>query len=234
MDFKTVKVVKLSDKVAQEIIRMVENGELKPGDKLPTETVLAVKLGVSRGILREALTVLQYKGYVSRKSKDGTYIRELADSNLLNGSLLNAFKKASYKDLLEMREALEQKVVQLAIKNASDEEIKEIEDFLDDVDLSSENNSLLDYDFHFRLASLSKNIILVNFIDIYYDLIRELGESSFKNKKRKIEVIAEHKNIVLKIKARDDEAAKKAILKHLSMVEKSIDTITINKTINIE
>src|SRR5690348_8204436 len=95
MDFEAVKSVKLSDKVAQRIIGMVENGELKPGDKLPTETVLAEKLGVSRGILREALTVLQYQGYISRKPKDGTYIRELKDNTLLNGSILDAFKKAT-------------------------------------------------------------------------------------------------------------------------------------------
>lgn len=233
MKFKNIKSIRLSDKVAEEIIMMIENGQLKPGDKLPTETVLAEKMGISRGILREALTILQYKGYISRKPKDGTYIRELSDSNFINNSLLKSFKKATYKDLIQMREALEQKVVELAVKSASDEEIEKMEEFLENVNLSDDNNPVLDYNFHLKLAELSKNILLINFIDIYYDLIRELGESSFKNKKRRIEVIEEHKYIIHKIKSRDEDAAKDAIMKHLSMVEKSIDCIDINKTIDL-
>lgn len=233
MKFKNIKSIRLSDKVAEEIIMMIENGQLKPGDKLPTETVLAEKMGISRGILREALTILQYKGYISRKPKDGTYIRELSESNFINNSLLKSFKRATYKDLIQMREALEQKVVELAVKSASDKEIEEMEKFLTNVNLSDDKNPLLDYNFHLKLAELSKNILLINFIGIYYDLIRELGESSFKNKKRRIEVIEEHKYIIQKIKSRDEDAAKEAIMKHLSNVEKSIDCIDINKTIEI-
>ena len=235
MDFKTVKSVNLSDQVAQDIIMMVENGELKPGDKLPTETVLAEKLGISRGILREALMILQYKGYISRKPKDGTYIRELPESNSINDSLINSFKQATYKDLIEMREALEQKIVELAVKNATDRDIEEVEAFLESIDSNGEKNSMSDHDFHLRLAQLSKNILLTNFIDIYYDLICELGESSFKNnEKRKAEVLEEHKKIISAIKARNVEEAKKEILRHLNMVKKSLDSITMNKSIDLK
>lgn len=235
MDFKTVKSVNLSDQVAQDIIMMVENGELKPGDKLPTETVLAEKLGISRGILREALMILQYKGYISRKPKDGTYIRELPETNSINDSLINSFKQATYKDLIEMREALEQKIVELAVKNATDKDIEEVEEFLESIDSNGEKNSMSDHDFHLRLAQLSKNILLTNFIDIYYDLICELGESSFKNnEKRKAEVLEEHKKIISAIKARNVEEAKKEILRHLNMVKKSLDSITMNKSIDLK
>ncbi|GAA0720777.1 FadR/GntR family transcriptional regulator [Clostridium malenominatum] len=231
MQFKAIKPVKLYDQVAQDIIAMIEKGELKPGDKLPTEMVLASKLGISRGMLREALTILQYKGYISRKPKDGTYIRELSEINSINDSLINSFKKASYRELLEMREALEQKIVELAIKNSSDEEIQQL---LDSLNTSDEKESLLDYDFHLRLAELSKNILLINFIDIYYDLIRELGENSSKNKNRKIKVLEEHKRIVLAILLRNEEMAKEEILNHLNMVRKSIDSITMNKNIDLK
>lgn len=232
MEFNAVKSVKLSEKVAEQIIDMIEKGELKPGDKLPTETILAEKLGISRGILREALTVLQYKGYISRKPKDGTYIRELPESSFLNDSIVNAYKKATYNDLLEMRQALEQKIVELAVNNAGDDDIDEIEHLLENGD--QQKSSLLDYDFHLRLAQLSKNILLINFIEVYYDLICELGESSSKNEKRKSEVIKEHKKIIMAIKSRDVEEAKKAIVNHLNMVKKSIDSISIKKNIDIK
>lgn len=231
MQFKSMKSENLSGRVAQEITHMIETGQLKPGDKLPTETVFAEQLGVSRGILREALTILQYRGYISRKPKDGTYIRELADYNFINESILGSLKRASYRDLLEMRESLEQKIVELAIKRAKDDEIDDIEKYIESAESSVSINSMLDYNFHLKLAELSKNILLINFINLYYDLIHELGESSFKNEERRRQVLDEHKKIIKAIKKRDIEEAKQAIVYHLGMVERSIDTVKINKTI---
>lgn len=231
MEFKVFKTENLSGRVAQEITHLIEIGKLKPGDKLPTETLFAEQLGVSRGILREALTILQYRGYISRKPKDGTYIRELQDYNFINESIMGSLKRASYKDLIEMRESLEQKIVELAIKRAKDEEIEAIEKYLDDAGSINEYNSLLDYNFHLRIAELSKNILLINFINLYYDLIHELGESSFKKEHRRREVLEEHKRIIRAIKNRNIEEAKKEIVYHLGMVEKSIDSIEINKSI---
>ena len=233
MEFKVFKSENLSNRVANEIIHMIELGKLKPGDKLPTETLLAGQLGVSRGILREALTVLQYKGYISRKPKDGTYIRDLQDYNYINESILGSLKKASYRDLLEMRESLEQKIVELAIKRAKDEEIANIEQYLEDAEKSSSYSSIIDYKFHSKLAELSKNILLINFINLYYDLIDELGESSLKNENRRHEVLEEHKNIIQAIKKRNIEDARKKIVYHLGMVEKSVDSIKISKSIEV-
>ena len=232
MQFKSLKSENLSERVVQEITHMIETGQLKPGDKLPTETVFAEELGVSRGILREALTILQYRGFISRKPKDGTYIREIQDYNFINESILGSIKKASYRDLLEMRESLEQKIVELAIKRAKDEEIDDIERYMEEAAKANTYNSMIDYNFHLKLAELSKNVLLLNFINLYYDLIHELGESNLKKEDRRREVYAEHMNIIKAIKKRDIEQAKKEIVYHLGMVEKSIDKIEINKSID--
>lgn len=236
MKFRTLKSERLSDKVVQEILNMIEAGKLKPGDKLPTEIEFAEQLGVSRGILREALTILQQQGYISRKPKDGTYIRDLPEKNIVNEPIITMFKKASYRDLLELRESLEQKAVELAIERAKDDEIIEIERMLDNINLSKEKSSMsiLDQNFHLKLAELSKNVLLINFINLYYDLIREIGESSFKKAKRKEEVIEEHRKIIKAIKERDIEKAKHAVVYHLGMVEKSIDSIEIEQHIDRE
>ena len=59
MNFSPIANEKLSDKVVKVITDQVKSGALKPGDRLPSEPELAAALQVSRGILREALTVLQ-------------------------------------------------------------------------------------------------------------------------------------------------------------------------------
>jgi len=232
MDFKVLKTEKLSEKVTNEIIHMIEMGKLKPGDKLPMETDFAKMLGTSRGTLREALTILEFRGLIRRKPKDGTYIRELENYNYINESILGTIKKASYKDLIEMREPIEQKIVELAILRAKDDEIRNIINYLEEAkNVDEYDNKLLDYNFHFQVAELSKNILLVNTINLYYDLIHEIGESSLKKENRKQEVLEEHKNIIIAIMNRDVEGARNAVAHHLRMVGKSIDGIEMNKLI---
>ncbi|MGF7059107.1 FadR/GntR family transcriptional regulator [Brassicibacter mesophilus] len=234
MKFKTLKAERLSDKVVHEIISMIEAGKLKPGDKLPTETDFAEQLGVSRGILREALTILQVQGYISRKPKDGTYIRELPEKNAIDEPIITMFKKASYRDLIEMRESLEQKVVELAIERARDEEILEIERMLSNISLADEKIGLADQNFHLRLAELSRNILLINFISLYYDLIHEIAENNFKSVKRQEEVIKEHIEIIQAIKERNVTRAKHSVVYHLRMVKKFIDTNEIDQHIQTD
>jgi GntR family transcriptional regulator len=61
--------------VKDEIVDSIAKGELKPGDKLPSEFELAKKLGVSRMTLRESLRALEEEGLVARKQGVGTFVK---------------------------------------------------------------------------------------------------------------------------------------------------------------
>lgn len=217
--FKQLKSEKLSEKVANEIIMLVETGKLKPGDKLPAEDIFAEQLGVSRGILREALALLQFQGLISRKPKDGTYIRELPQHEHVSESIVSSMKDATYRELLEIRESLEQRVVELAIERATDEEILEIQNYINNLVIDENTAQTADHNFHLKVAELSKNVLLVNFIDSYYGLIEEFGERSYKNKERRIEVIEEHKRIINSIMKRDVEEGRAAVGHHLRRIK---------------
>lgn len=225
--FKHVKSQNLSEVVVNEIISLIQKGELKPGDKLPPENEFAEKLGVSRGILREALTILQFQGFISRKPKDGTYIRELEEYEKASTSVIESLKNATYMDLLELREALELRTVELAVERGKDSDIKEIEEYIDSVNPEDENYSIADYNFHLKIAELSKNLLLINFIESYYGLIRELGEKSDKNIERKQEIIREHKALIAAIANRDKEGAREALRFHLRKVRETISKNSI-------
>lgn len=223
MAFKKVQSERLSDKVVNQILNLIERGELKPGDKLPSETEFAKQLGISRGILREALTILQSKGYVSRKPKDGTYIREFFDKKDFQDSILEAFQKASYLDLLEVRETLETKIVELVIKRSTDEELEEIEESLvKDVD---DFNLMADQAFHQKIASLTKNTILTNFMYVYYDMIHDLANKTLKSEERREKLMKEHTDILEALKARDIEKAKDSMRYHLGKVKQSVKNL---------
>ena len=220
MGFTRITNERLSDKVAQSIIEQIETGELKPGDKLPNELELAEELGISRGILREALTILQAREYIVRKPKDGTLVNpdimEILRSK--NGISL---KEATYIDLLEMRECVEERVVEKVVDLASDEKILELEEFLNPIQEQINGNSV-DYYFHYKLAELSQNAMFVNFIDTYYDVIDELTKKTTQKKSRKTEINQEHRKIEEYNGKRDKEKAVNAMLEHLRKVKENI------------
>jgi DNA-binding FadR family transcriptional regulator len=213
---------RLSDKVVQMIMDQVKSGEMKPGDKLPSEPELAEILGVSRGILREALNVLQARNYIVRKPKEGTFINKSIDIIMENVNGIS-LKKATYLDLLEMRECIEQCEVKKIIDTADDKEIEELQELIMDTDIAGNNGKSVDYYFHYRLAELSKNAMFVNFIDTYYDVIDELSATIIKKKAaRKEEIIKEHKDIVKALRARDKDRAVDAVVTHLEHVKDNI------------
>ena len=108
---------RLSDKAEQALLQQIHSGELPVGAKLPSEPTLAKEMGLSRGILREALNSLQAKGYISRTPRGGSYVTRTAD-NHIGDSITAKVRSAELPDLIEYREALEVKIVQYAIELA--------------------------------------------------------------------------------------------------------------------
>lgn len=224
MPFKPITNERLSDKVVEVIMEQISNGILKPGDKFPNELELAEELCVSRGILREALTILQARNYIIRKPKDGTFVNHDIMNLLRENSSGISLKEATYFDMLEMRECIEQRAVEKVIDLASDEQITELEELT--LPLGSKENvprkDSVDYYFHYKLAELSQNAMFVNFIDSYYDIIDELTMRTTTKQSRREEIHNEHMKIVEAIKERDKEKAKKQMVYHLSMVRGNI------------
>ncbi len=217
MEFKQIDNLRLSERVVAQILDMIKKGTLKVGDKLPNEMILAQQMGVSRGILRESLALLKSQGYITRKPKDGTYITEKVTMDMMTDGMQNSMKEASYRDLMEMREAFEQKVVRMVVAKATDQEIEELTDIVQGkVDTSDDFKA--DYYFHYRLAELSENTIFMNFIVLYYDLINEITTQSFKEEKRRDEAQREHMAIIHALRSRDAKSASDAMAYHLGKV----------------
>jgi len=224
MKIRRVTSDRLSDKIVSQILNMVREGSIKPGEKLPNEALLSEQFGVSRGILREALTQLQSQGYIRRKPKDGTYIQEDIQNIMMNESVNDLLKQATYSDLLDFREALEMKMVERVIERATDEEIKELVEGLG-VASDEEIQHSMDHYFHYKLAQVSKNIFFMNFIDTYYDLITEIATNSNRDQSRRNQIADEHLSIANAILNRDKTAAREAVHHHMKMVEKKIEAI---------
>lgn len=220
MKFSPISNERLSDKVISQIMENIRCGELKPGMRLPNEPELAADFGVSRGILREALTILQTKGIIYRKPKEGTFIvPDVMD--VISKSREISVREATYLDLIEVRECFEPRIVEKVIAFASDEEIEELVKLAQYQEKEGSGRSS-DYCFHYRLAELSRNVVFANFIDTYYDIIDELKTRSGRQRSRLEEMGREHMEIAEAIRERNVKKAQKCIKYHLKKVKDNI------------
>ena len=209
---------RLSQKVIQQLLQLIRSGEIAIGGKLPPESALALQLGVSRGILREALTVMETRGFLKRTPREGTTVIRNQEGNLTE-NLSNQLKKATIFNLLDFREGVECKVVEKVIDKASDEDIEALADLIEKQGLELSSR---DYYFHYRLAVLSGNPLFISFIDTYYDLIKEIRDLSLQVQDRSQSVQREHLRIVSALRKRDKAAARRATRGHLDAVAKTI------------
>ena len=220
MSFQPIQDQRLSDRIAEQFTRAMREGELTVGTRLPPEAQLAEQLGVSRGILREALTILEARGHLSRTPKGGTVITSVIGDDLAR-TLSKQLRQATYRDLLEFREVMEYRAVENIVRIATDEQLQGLEELLQD---EQQQVSQIARYFHSQLAVLSGNSLFSSFVDTYYELIREIKVKSLQTKERKAAIRREHLAILNALKARNAELARECVRLHLNAVRRSVDS----------
>lgn len=233
--FKTVNHVRLYESVTEQLMDLIKNKELKPGDKLPPERDLSKDLSVSRGSLREAFRVLESRGLIMSKPGGGRVIREIDKHAIFDTeNIILDLEKSSILELLEARELFEPKIVELAARRASSEDLNAIEAVLDRAKKEDTNENAgedykwktgLDTEFHLAMARASRNFVFVNIMKLHMDLLRETRLITWQVPGRKREQQLEHEAIFEAIKAHDSRKAGRAMLLHLKNIRKVITVI---------
>jgi len=226
MEFKEITPVRLYESVIEQIMNLIKNNELKPGDKLPPERELAEKLSISRGSLREAFRVLESRGLIKSKPGGGRYIREIRKNGYNSTeNIILSLEKSSILELLEARETFEVRIAEIVAQKATTEDIELIEKTLsriDKVEISDDNKTESDADFHLAIARASHNFVFVNIIKLHLDLLKETRERTQQIPGRQEKQWQEHQAIFQAIKKHDCKKAGESMLKHLRNVKEAI------------
>lgn len=225
--FQFIKKNTVSEMIIAQINDKVLSGELRPGDKLPAERVLAEQLQVSRSSLREALRVLQFMGILDIRPGEGLFLE--SNSNMLSDHFLvsHLIKQFSAIEIYEARKFIEVDIVELAAKRILQEEEELLEDaYRRLVEAKNDETLFLDANlkFHETIASISKNDVLTEIISAIWKLTFEtnLMENLFETNDIAQRSNEGHKKIMEAIIARDSDRAKKEIVEHLDVVEGAI------------
>lgn len=119
---------RISEILKDRIIDAIVCGDLKPGDKIPTETQFSEKLGIGRGPVREAVKVLVAFGVLEIRHAEGTFVVQEYNCKLLNPLFYDMIlSQGSIDELLEFKIVLYQSLLFLAMRKATDEQIGELQ-----------------------------------------------------------------------------------------------------------
>jgi GntR family transcriptional regulator, transcriptional repressor for pyruvate dehydrogenase complex len=227
MEFKEIAPVRLYESVIEQIMDLIKNNELKPGDKLPPERELAEKLSISRNSLREAFRVLESRGLIKSKPGGGRFIREIRENDHNNTeNIILSLEKSSILELLEAREIFEVKIAEIAAQRATLEDIEIIEEALNKMnqkeELKDDKKTESDTEFHLAIAGASHNFVFVNIMKLHLDLLKETREKTWQIPGRREKQYQEHQAIFQAIKEHNSKKAGEAMLKHLRNIREIV------------
>lgn len=224
MPIQSIDSRRLYRQIADQLCRLIDSGEYKPGERLPAERTLAEKLGVSRPSVREALIAMEVEGIVEIRGGAGVFVMERANAQQETPQSVTI---PGPFEVLQARDILEPEVAALAAKNATEDNIKALSTALADmVCCSSTDPARLEYDrqFHFELAQACGNDALAMLVQTLWgartDPFYITLEDHFHSELTWQGSIIEHREILEAIKARNGKAARDAMRKHIRRAEK--------------
>jgi DNA-binding FadR family transcriptional regulator len=183
VSFSSVHRKPLVDEVAQQLQKKISSGEIKPGDKIPTEPELMEQFHVGRSTIREAVRVLVHAGLLEKKQGFGTYLKHGA---MIQEPLDSRLRRAEIMEVYEVRQMMELEIARLAAERRDEDDLAAIKEHLDTRNQALANKDIKTYidadiRFHIAVSIASKNAVV---IDLYKSLsvfVRETLASIFAN-----------------------------------------------------
>jgi GntR family transcriptional repressor for pyruvate dehydrogenase complex len=214
MEIKTINKQYIVDEVYQQIIDKINENIWESGEKIPSEMKLCEMLGVSRTSIRSALQKLSAYGIIETRHGQGSFVSDFAKINILNG--INIGMNMSDKeilDMLEFRETIEFKCIELAVERATEEDVlfleKALNKMIENID-DYKKYSMADFEFHLVFAKASKNDVLYHVMKntkSFYYYLEELNRVFGVNKG----TVEGHQKQYQLFKSRDAEGIKNEI-----------------------
>jgi GntR family transcriptional regulator, transcriptional repressor for pyruvate dehydrogenase complex len=223
LNFKPVQNTSLPEAIAEQIMAMITDGHLKPGDRLPTEPELMEQFGVGRSTLREALKSLVMAGLIETRRSAGTFVSE-SYSGFLSDRLkwTVVFSSQELQHIVEVRYALEGQTAALAAERATVEQKEQLAHLYMALIEAQDPETAAECDtaFHVLIAEASHNPVLISLILSIRTLIRDYIEASYAkwgsyDEIDRDENVVQHQPIVKAVQASQPQEARQAMLDHL-------------------
>lgn len=222
-NFKAIEVESPVDKIIKQIRNSIVAGNLKPGDKLPSERKLSDSFGIGRTYVRDAIKKLEFYGILKTLPQSGTIVSGV-DISAMEGLIADVIKlnENDFFHLVETRVVMESYACGQAAIRRSNRDIADLEEKLDEYKQRVDANLpgvKEDFNFHLKIAEASQNMVIKSLMLILIPDILEIyrklnvcGDGRFHKS------YDEHKIILDCLIKQDSKAAEEAMRVHLKDV----------------
>ena len=217
-----------ADSIATRMSRLVREGVLGPGDRIPGERELALRLKVSRATVRDALRELELRGLISRTPGRGTVIREVPRPNVHAG-LLGTMPASSrvLREVMDLRAVVEPPIAERAASRATPEQVRELRSLVDDAERarheeSPERYSELDVAFHACLGRMAQNPMLDRLIAVTQEWMAPSRSPALTSEARIRRSLAAHHAILDAVERSDPRMAREEMDRHIQEILQTI------------
>jgi DNA-binding FadR family transcriptional regulator len=208
---------------------LVLEGELAPGQKIPSERQMCAKFSVSRAAVREALKVLQARQLITTKHGSGSFVADIISQPGPESPFIQLYfdHTRTLYDLYEVRQQLEGQAASLAAQRATQKDLYLIEKaYLKIADNCSDNRVSNDQAFHKAIVEASHNSVLIHVLASLEQLILHSVQASIDNlyhiPELKTQMDKHHLHIFQAVTKGHHKKAENAARKHLLFVSQSI------------
>ncbi len=207
--------------LAARLVALIRAGDLKPGDRLPTEMQLVERFSVSRAVVREAIARLKTDGFVESRQGSGAFVT--AKPGLANFRIANQLAPADLAHVFELRGVIEVGMAELAAQRRSKADIAAIDAAFMQMQQaldSGQDGAEADDAFHAAIATAAHNPYLAQFAAFlaqHFSATRQVTwQPAARASGSTLAAQAEHLDLVKAILRGDAEAAGFAARRHVA------------------
>lgn len=223
MKLEPIQKQRVYQNIVEQFKKSIERGELKPGDRIPSERELALELSVSRSAVREAISVMEAARLIRIMPGVGMFLEEDPNKDLL--IRLNEIiqgSNTSLVQLLEVRQAIESQAAYLAAMRRTETDLAKLEQNFDLLRQSVEHNVVAaeeDFQFHLSVVEAAYNPMLMETLKVFSDqwrsgLLKSRSQSIMIPGQSRV-VLEEHRKILQAIADKDPIGARQAMWQHI-------------------
>jgi len=227
MGFKKVKRARIYEEVLAQLKDYLLKGDISPGSKLPSERELALMFGVNRVSVREALTILEANGMITRKVGEGTFhTGHTGASAYTASSIIDLIKKSKniIIEPLQVRLALEPKIARLAATHINKNQLESLNNILkQQKELLAKKGDIINLDkqFHMEVALATGNSIFAGLVEALHNSFMESRRESPPSPERGKSGYMLHKKLYTALKNHDMDEAEEVMQDHIIQVEQA-------------
>ena len=212
----------LPQTIAREIQTMIQSGELKPGEKIPSQRDFSIRFGVSRASLREALLTLETLGLLKTEAGRGTFVAAAPSGPSGHMAPWRYSDSYSVFDVFQTRLLLEGEIARLAAGRLTHAQLERMEDATRTMEDCWARQDLLsnveaDLEFHGTIVAACSNAMLKALYQTVREQIAETQRQPIPitDPDRMRESVGEHREIIAVLKSGDGNAAREAMERHV-------------------